>query len=348
MNWDPGLVDHNSPVSARLCGAIVAVALALAQWLVCASTMPQEQVHEADAGRAEEPSLAVVLQRAGAYVTEFQQRLSGIVAEEHYVQEATSFNKRGRTEGCSSHPDPAGLSCGSIMAAPIRTRLKSDLLLVRVPGATRWAEFRDVFEADGIAVRDRAERLTQLFLGRDPVSAREQLGRILDASARFNIGDIERNINTPMFALQFLEPSNQKRFKFSRSRNGKPDTFARSETPSDAFRTSTEVWVVDYEETAPATLVRTGDRRDFPMRGRFWIEPASGRVMMSEIVARNKTVNATIDVSYQSEALVGMFVPVEMREEYKNRSGWHITANATYGRFRQFTVNVDETFLIKK
>jgi hypothetical protein len=283
-----------------------------------------------------------VLQRAGAYVTEFQQRLSGIVAEEHYVQEATSFNKR-RPPACG--PDP---SCGSIMALPIRTALKSDLLLVRVPGATRWAEFRDVFEADGIAVRDRAERLTRLFLGQDPVSAREQLGRILDANARFNIGEIERNINTPMFALQFLEPSNQKRFKFSRSRNAKPDTFARPETPSDAFRTSTEVWVVDYEETAPQTLVRTENRRDFPMRGRFWIEPVSGRVMMSEIVARNKTVDATIDVSYQSEALVGMFVPVEMREAYQNRSGWRIAANATYGRFRQFTVNVDETFLIKK
>src|SRR5258706_2798324 len=193
-------MDHNSPVSARLCSAIVAVALA--PWLVCASTMAQEHVHEADADRAEEPSLAVVLQRAGAYVTEFQQRLSGIVAEEHYVQEVNGFNKRGRTEGCTSHPDPAGLSCGSIMAAPIRTGLKSDLLLVRVPGATRWAEFRDVFEADGIAVRDREERLTQLFLGQDPVSAREQLGRILDASARFNIGDVERYINTPMFALQ--------------------------------------------------------------------------------------------------------------------------------------------------
>ena len=37
-----------------------------------------------------------------------------------------------------------------------------------------------------------------------------------------------------------------------------------------------------------------------------------------------------------------------MREEYKDRSGTHITGNATYGRFRQFTVNVDETFLIKK
>jgi len=332
-------------MSARRCRAIVAVALA--PWLVSVPTLGQELLHKADADRAEEPSLAVVLQRAGVYVTEFQQRLSGIVAEEHYVQGVTSFDKRGRTEGCTPHPG----SCPAIMAAPMRTALRSDLLLVRVPGATRWAEFRDVFEADGIAVRDREERLTQLFLGQDRVSAREQLRRIQNESARFNIGEIERNINTPMFALQFLDPSNQKRFKFSRSSNSKPDTFVGREAPSDAFRASTEVWVVDYQETAPATLVRTGNRRDrdFPMRGRFWIEPGSGRVMMSEIVARNKTVNATIDVSYQSQPLVGMFVPIEMREEYQDRSGsgTHITGMATYGRFRQFTVNVDETFLIK-
>jgi hypothetical protein len=36
-----------------------------------------------------------------------------------------------------------------------------------------------------------------------------------------------------------------------------------------------------------------------------------------------------------------------MREEYKDQ-GAHITGNATHGRFRQFTVNVDETFLIKQ
>ena len=117
-----------------------------------------------------------------------------------------------------------------------------------------------------------------------------------------------------------------------------------------SFPQPTEVWVIDYQETASETIVRTGDRhrRDFPMRGRFWIEPASGRVMMSEIVARNRALNATIDVSYQSEPLVGMFVPIEMREEYRDPSGTHITGNATYGHFRQFTVNVDETFLIKK
>src|SRR5262245_2043687 len=161
-------MDHNSPVPARLCRAIAAVGLA--PWLVCASTMAQEPLREAQAARAEEPSLAVVLQGAAAYVTEFQQRLSGIVAEEHYVQDVTSFDKRGRTEGCTPQPG----SCPAIMAAPLRTALRSDLLLVRVPGATRWAEFRDVFEADGNVVRDREERLTRLFLGQEPVSAREQ------------------------------------------------------------------------------------------------------------------------------------------------------------------------------
>src|SRR4029453_3581113 len=112
-------MDHNSPVAARLRPAIIAVAVA--RWLVSAPTMAQELLHKADADRAEEPSLAVVLQRAGAYVTEFQQRLWGIGAEEHYVQDVTR-----RTKGCTS--------CGSIMAAPMRTALKSDLLLVRVPG----------------------------------------------------------------------------------------------------------------------------------------------------------------------------------------------------------------------
>ena len=169
-------------------------------------------------------------------------------------------------------------------------------------------EFRDVFEADGIAVRDREERLTQLFLGRDPVSAREQLGRIRNASARFNIGEIERNINTPMFALQFLDPSNQKRFKFSRSSNPKPDTFVRPEAPGDAFRASTEVWVVDYQETAPETLVRTGDRhrRDFPMRGRFWIEPASGRVCEGIVCATSGERNHRRQLQSTHR---GMFVP---------------------------------------
>jgi hypothetical protein len=295
---------------------------------------------------AQQPTLATVLQRAGAYVEEFHRQLSGIVAEEHYVQEVQAFHKRN---GCPSNATyQSTLNCRGQLVNPMRTDLKSDLLLVRPSEGTRWAEFRDVFEVDGAPVRDRPERLTKLFLGEDPVSSRQLLGRILEESSRFNIGDVQRNINTPIFGLQVLDRSNQARFKFARSNKRVPETFSRDNTPTGAFRTSTEVWVIEYRETQASTIVRTADRRDFPVRGRFWIEPTTGRVLMSEMIAKNRTVDATIDVSFQSEPLVGMLVPIEMREEYKDRGGSHITGVATYGRFRQFTVNVDEKFLIKK
>ena len=77
-------------------------------------------------------------------------------------------------------------------------------------------QFRDVFEVDGHAGA-RPRRAADAAVPRRFAVGGEQLGRILDESARFNIGDIERNINTPMFALQFLEPANQPRFKFKRT-----------------------------------------------------------------------------------------------------------------------------------
>ncbi len=42
----------------------------------------------APAVSAQEPALDDVLKRAGAYVVEFQRQLSGVVAEEEYVQDA--------------------------------------------------------------------------------------------------------------------------------------------------------------------------------------------------------------------------------------------------------------------
>jgi hypothetical protein len=235
------------------------------------------------------------------------------------------------------------VNCRGQLVVPIREELRSDLLLVKPRGAGEWVQFRDVFEADGRPVRDRADRLTRLFLNESP-SARVQVGRILQESARFNIGEVTRNVNVPVFALQFLLPANQGRFRFNRTRNRVPDTFTSREAPTGAFRTTTEVWIVEYRETQTGTVIRTAERKDLPSRGRFWIEPATGRVLMSELIARDRTVTATIDVSYQSEPLLGFLVPIEMRERYRSRNGERISGAASYGQFRQFQVNVDETF----
>ena len=91
------------------------------------------------------------------------------------------------------------------------------------------------------------------------------------------------------------------------------------------------------------TLIRTGTGRDIPARGRFWIEPGTGRVLMSELTADSSAVRATIAVSYQSEPLLGYLVPIEMRERYEGRrDSTLIEGNATYGNFRQFQMRSEE------
>jgi len=275
------------------------------------------------AARVQEPSLETVLSRATEYVANFNRRLSSIVAEEFYIQEV---RQRQASEA---------------MARSNRRELRSDFLLVLPLGADRYVEFRDVFEVDGNRVRDRDQRLTKLFLSRDPNS--DQMREVIEESARHNIGDIPRNINTPMLPLYFLLPAQQPRFKFKRANRRTPH-LTGYEAPRGGtadFRVSTDIWVIDFEETERPTIIRTNEGRNFPATGRFWIEPATGTVLMTELVMDRGSVRAVIDVSYESELLLGFRVPVEMRERYDAR-GARIDGVARYGKFRQFQVRTDE------
>jgi hypothetical protein len=268
--------------------------------------------------QAREPTLAEVLGRAGRYVTEFERQLAGIVAEEQYVQQVIRF---GRGPGS--------------LVNPMRINLRSDLVLLRGRPAAAWVQFRDVFEVDGSPVRDRADRLTEL-LATNPPSRDAQIRKILETSARYNIGEVERNINVPLLALQFLEPANQRRFRFTRTAERQPATVAGPAAPDEAFRISVEMWAIQYQERQEPTIIRTTTGKDLRSRGRFWIDPVTGHVLMSELVAEDRAVRATIDVSYQSEPLLGMLVPIEMRERYEGRRDNALTeGHATYGRFRQ-------------
>ena len=216
---------------------------------------------------------------------------------------------------------------------------------MRPEDAGGWVQFRDVFEVDGRPVRDRAERLTRLFL--DPSEAAgNQIARIIQESARYNIGDIQRTINVPVLPLMMLERENQRRFRFKRL-DDPIETDARERTrdlpESPNFAVSTEVWVVSYEETRKPTLIQLAGGGDIASKGRFWIEPRTGQVLMGELVTENADLRAQINVSYQSEPLLGLFVPVEMRERYTStRRATVIEGTATYDRFRRFEVKTDE------
>ena len=279
--------------------------------LFCLSALPAS---------AQQPSLDTVLKRAGEYVVEFQRRLSGVVAEETYVQDVRAPIGLGR---------PPSL-------APTHRELKSDLLLVKPAGVDRWLQFRDVFEVDGKAVRDRNERLITLFVSPSASSA-GQVERILTESGRYNIGNLQRTINAPVLALVILDPRNQRRFRFKRSDRVNPMLGHWTGTPLDT------IWIVEYQEVEKETMIRTTNNRDLPARGRFWIEAETGRVFASELVAEDPLIQGIVDVEYRMEPDVGLLVPVEMRERYEVRRDLsRVSGTATYGRFRQFQVQVDE------
>lgn len=188
--------------------------------------------------RAQEPTLDAVLARATQYVGDYQQALSGVVSEESYVQ---TWRRGSRM--------------------PEVGTLRSDVLLTRPAGGARFLLFRDVFEVDGRQVRDRDERLLQLFLS-PSASTSLQVVRILAESARYNLGDIVRTINTPTLALVFLDPQYRARFRFERTADrvaesvrGLPDD---DETGASRFAASGDLWVVAYQEVGRDSLIGSG------------------------------------------------------------------------------------------
>jgi len=116
------------------------------------------------------------------------------------------------------------------------------------------------------------------------------------------------------------QAGNQARFRFERSAGAGPTLAASTAGPANTvFRASTEVWVIAYDAARSGTLIRTAQRKDQSARGRFWIGPATGRVLVSELVLDDRTVRATIEVSIQSEPLLDLLVPVAMRERCEDK-----------------------------
>jgi hypothetical protein len=132
---------------------------------------------------AQSPSVEELMPRVGAYVRDFVDQFSNVVAEERY------------------EPDPAHRG---------RQRLRSDYLLVRKPGNDRnFMTFRDVVEVNGRAVGNRNERLAKLFV--QPFeSAIEQANAITAHSA-----DYIFTASDPLLVMVFLQREYQPRFRFT-------------------------------------------------------------------------------------------------------------------------------------
>jgi hypothetical protein len=152
--------------------------------------------------------------------------------------------------------------------------------------------------------------------------------RIVDENARYNLGVVERTINVPMVALDFL--SRRNRWRLSFRKRDEEQLHGRT------------VWAVTFSERERPTLVKTPQGRDRPARGILWIDPEDGSVLRTDLEFDAKkggdAPSSTITVLYRREETLGLLVPYEMREAYRKQTGApeDIGALARYTNFRQF------------
>ncbi len=252
------------------------------------------------------PRLEDLLSLAGRYVASLEERLSVLVADEHYAQ---------------------SLFVGREESASHRRSLASDVAWVPTGDPLVWAFFRDVREVDGDPVRDRETCLEQLFPSGTTPAGRERAQQILEESSRYNLGRY-RTVNSPTVALSFLHPRNQPRFTFR--------SLGRDEKESVA------AWKVRFAERSRPTLTRTSRGDDVPARGLLWIEAGRGALVASRLELSPPGLGSvTIDTVYARDDRLGGWLPREMREAYGNRGEEdRVEAVARYSAWRRAQVEV--------
>ena len=98
---------------------------------------------------------------------------------------------------------------------------------------------------------------------------------------------------------------------------------------ADGVVDGTRVTTVTFQERRRPTMIRTLEGEDVDVRGTFWIEPATGRVLKSELrtgEGNRRRIRAVITVTYAPNERLLMLVPVSMDETYAFKS-IHITGH---------------------
>lgn len=271
---------------------------------------------------AQQPDVAAVVARATKYVSEFEQQFSLLVAEEEYVQEVRWQSVAAG--GNLSRANPGG-GFNNSDAVQKHQVLRSDYLIVPLKGG--WMPFRDVFEVNGSYVRESEDRLVRLFTKPTNTSF-AQAAEIMRESTKYNIGSITRTINIPTLALLFLHPDIVTRFEFKRE-------------GIEAVE-GTSAWIIGYKESVRPSLIKTTRGRDLPLSGRLWIDPATGVVVKTYLVAADPEVRAQVTVTMREDDVIQLWVPSVMDEYYKDtRESRDIIGRATYNLYRRFQTNSD-------
>lgn len=243
-----------------------------------------------------------LLRRAGRTVLAYQTELPRLVATERYVQ---------RT------------------GVGVERHLVSEFGWVSSPSLPDLIGVRDVTAVDGVVLGARDTGLAELLRTNGAITTADA-SRLLEESARYNLGDGFRNLNLPTVAFFFLHPDNQPRFKWSVTTSG------------DAA-----LLTVGFDERERPTIIRTGSGGAVLSRGTATVERDTGIVRETELRLSFDDVKYQIVTHFAPVPTLGLTLPASFDEEFITpgdvMSGRHLRAftvllrgHATYDNYRRF------------
>lgn len=244
----------------------------------------------------------VLLARLRAYASRYVDTMTSVVAHEHFVQNVTVSR-----------------------SAPKSLELRSDVLMLRLPGEPQAVWFRDVYEADGRRVRDRDQRLFRL-LDSTTAGRLDVARRIAAESVRFNLGRVPRTTNVPDLVFDYLLA---------------PASHVTLTASGETTIARRRVTVLRFQEKGSPSIVRSPSGRDVQARGRLWIEPDTTAVVRSEVILGDMQASNTTIVDFEEHPRLAVRVPARMDESYR-APGEFGRGTATYSDVRVFGVATSE------
>lgn len=246
---------------------------------------------------ARQPAIGDLIDRASRYVVGYESSFFVLAMDEEYVQ----WLERPVNPGSNiSRSNPGGG-----MVAPrhdSRQVAKADYLLVQAGPGRGWLPFRDILMLNGNEISFSQDRLVRMFRsGND--DAFDLATELNQASRKHDIGNVTRTINIPMLGMMLMHPQVRERFSFKHE--------------GDESLQGRYVERLSYRETARPTLIKTTRGKDLALTGRMWIEPTTGIVVKTEMIAADPIVRAQVTVTFRRDGEVGIWVPEKMEEYYK-------------------------------
>jgi hypothetical protein len=260
-----------------------------------------------------------VLKLLRAYVARFAHEMKFVIAHEHYEQQVRS------------RAGSFGATAGMVVAS---RSTEAEVAFAHITDGM-WIMTRQVTTVDGRPVA--APPAPPFSDVRTEGEAVERMKQFANDAARWNIGKVRRNINTPTLVMWFLSDPVVERFRLS--------VAGTEHTPTGLCH------VVRFKDVSDPPLMEVEHGRA-PASGRVWVLGDSGAIVKTEMVLEQTEPSfrgaipvsrAIITVDYVYWPLTKFWVPATMVERYEQpatRESETVLSKAIYSKYEQFTVGV--------